>query len=168
MESRNHKIKVSYGIENYHKFFLKHNKDCNISRKDFGDILREYNGFVRDELSLRGKGYTLPCSMGTIELRKKKSEVSINEDGSIKNTMAVNWQKTRKMWADSPEAKANKVKYRFVNEHSDGYVFRIAYLRTRAKFKNKTIYRLRVNRLMKRQLSTSIINKSIDAFVNKY
>lgn len=167
-QTRNHRIKADFGIGDYHKFFLKNNKGCDVSRKEFGNIIKEYNSSVRDDLSLRGIAYRIPCGMGTIELRKRKAEVSVNEDGTIKNTMAPNWLETRKLWAENPEAKSAKTKVRYVNEHSDGYVFRISYLRTRAKYKNKTVYRLRLNRLMKRQLSTSIINKSIDAFVNVY
>ena len=83
-QNRNHRIKAHYGTVNYHRYFLKNNKDCRVSRKDFGNIIKEYNSFIRDELSLRGISYTLPSNMGIIELRKKKSEVSINEDGTIK------------------------------------------------------------------------------------
>lgn len=166
-QNRHHRIKAHYGIADYHKYFLKHN-DCEVSRSDFGQVLKEYNSFIRDNVSLRGVSYTFPSRMGSVELRKKKSEVTVNEDGSIKNTMAVDWQETRALWKSSPEAKAAKIKMRFENKHSDGFIFKIAYLRSKALYKNKTIYRLRFNRLMKRQLSQSIINKSIDAFVNKY
>lgn len=167
MERRHHRIKAHFGIGDYHKFFLKEN-DCEISRADFGSILKDYNGFIRDNISKRGLPYNLPSRMGVIELRKKKAGVSVNEDGSIKNTMAIDWRRTRQLWEESAEAREKKIKRRFVNEHSDGFVFKIAYLRSDALYANKTIYRLRLNRLMKRQLSKSIINKSIDAFVNKY
>lgn len=167
-ENRHHRIKVHYGTGDYHKFFLSENKSCSIGRADFGSILKDYNGFIRDNISKRGLSYILPSRMGIIELRKKKAGVSVNDDGTIKNTMAINWLKTRKLWEESSEAKEKKIKIRFVNEHSNGFVFKISYLRTEALFVNKRIYRLKINRLMKRQLSTSIINKSIDAFVNKY
>jgi len=167
-ETRNHRIKCYYGVSNYHRYFLKKNPDILVTRRVFGEIIREYNSSIRDDISKRGNSYLMPSNMGSIELRKKKAEVTVNEDGTIKNTMAPNWLETRKLWAENPEAKKANIRVRFVNEHSDGYIFRLAYLRTRAKFKNKTIYRLKMNRLMKRQLSASIINKSIDAFVNKY
>lgn len=166
-DKRVHKIKVDYGLYDYFKYYKKNNI-TSVTAKEFGEIVREFNGFVRDSLSKRGNGYNIPAKMGIIELRKNKAEVTINEDGSIKNTLPVNWQETRKLWNENPEALEKRIKIKFVNSHSDGYTFKFVYLRTRANYKYKSIYRLKFNRQLKRQLSQSIFNNSIDAFVKHY
>jgi len=168
MNNRNHKIKADYGITDYYRFFKRNNPDINITSKAFGELLREYNGFVRDSLSYRGTSYNMPSNTGIIEIRKSKAEVTINEDGTIRNSLPVNWQETRKLWNENPEAREKKIKIKFVNLHSNGYTFKFLYLRTKANYKHKKIYRLKFNRQLKRQLSQSIFNNTIDAFVKQY
>lgn len=166
-DKRVHKVKVDYGLYDYFKYY-KENTDTNISAKEFGEIVKEYNGFIRDSLSKRGNAYNMPCKFGIVELKKNKAEVTINDDGTIKNTLPVNWQETRKLWNDNPDALARRIKIKFVNTHSDGYTFKFIYLRSRAVYTHKSIYRLKFNRLLKRQLSKSIFNNTIDAFIKHY
>lgn len=166
-DKRTHRVKTDYGMFDYYKFFSK-NSDIEVSAQSFSAIIREYNSFVRDSLSKKGAPYLIPNKMGLIELRKHKAEVSIDENGKLKSTLPVNWQETRKLWKENPGAKEKGIKIKFVNTHSDGYTFKFTYLRSKAKYKHKSIYRLRFNRLMKRQLSQSIFSNSIDAFLKRY
>ena len=103
--------------------------------------------------------------IGKIELRKLKTEVKIAEDGSIINNLPVNWKATRELWAESESAKEKKTKIRYTNEHTEGYTFRIFYRTSKANFKNKSIYKMKLNRTLKRQLSQSIFAGRIDAFL---
>lgn len=164
-ETRKHRIKSHYGASNFYAYYKKTNEDA-VPQTIYSKVIKEYNSFVRDNISLKGNSYTIPVGMGLIEIRKQKVEISFNEDGTIKNTLPVNWQETRKLWQDNPEAKEKKIKIRFVNDHSDGFTFKLNYIRSRANYKNKSIYRIRFNRQMKRQLSKSIFANKIDAFVN--
>jgi hypothetical protein len=165
-DKRNHKIKTDYGSGDYYKHFIKETGATHISRAMFGSIIREFNTHVRDRISTKGAEYILPQRTGKIELRKVKTEVKIAEDGSIINNLPVNWKATRELWAESPRSKEKGTKIRYTNEHTDGHTFRIYYRKSKANFKNKSIYKMQFNRTMKRQLSASIFAGKIDAFLN--
>lgn len=165
-DKRNHKVKTDYGSGDYYNFFIKKHGAKHISRSVFGSVIREFNSYVRDSLSLKGSEYIFPCRIGKIELRKIKTEVTVDKDGNIVNKLPTNWKETRKLWSDNPGAKEKGIKIKFTNEHTDGYTFRIVYLRSKANYKNKSIYKMRFNRLMKRDLSKSIFQGRIDAFLN--
>lgn len=164
---RNHRIKSDYGVNDYYKFFIETTGNKDISRSEYGEILKEFNSHVRDELATKGYSFVFPCKMGKMELRKSKREVSLDEDGNVKNTMPTNWKETRRIWSENPDMKERGVKIRYTNEHTDGYMFKIIFKKSRANFKNKSIYRIRFNRDMKRKLSKSIFKGDIDAFLNE-
>lgn len=164
--TRNHRIKSHYGGPAFYRFFKKKYPDSEVSGIVYAKIIKEFNSFVRDSISKKGNPYHLPAGIGIVELRKKKVEITFNEDGTMKNTLPVNWRETRQLWDENEKAKEKKIKIRFVNQHSNGYTFKIVYLRSSANYKNKSIYRIRFNRQMKRQLSKSIFENKIEAFVN--
>lgn len=163
---RNHKVKTDYGSGDYYKHFIKETEATHISRGKFGAILREFNTHVRDRISTKGAEYIMPKRIGKIELRKVKTEVKIAEDGSIINNLPVNWKATRALWKESEKARERRVKIRYTNEHTDGHTFRIYFRKSKANFKNKSIYKMQFNRDMKRQLSRAIFAGKIDAFLN--
>lgn len=164
-DKRTHIVNADYGTNDYYRFWKSRNKHVNINRKTYGKIVREFNEHVRDRLSNKGAGYIIPAGLGKIELRKFKNEVKIDEDGSIINHLPTNWKETRKLWNENPKAREKRIKIKFTNEHTDGHMFRIAYLRSKATYKNKSVYKMRFNRIMKRQLSKSIFLGRIDAFL---
>lgn len=164
-ENREHRVKSDFGTNDYYSFFKKKYSKSTISRNTFGKVIREFNEHTRDKLSHKGAGYVIPSGLGKIELRKLKTEVKINEDGTISNKLPVNWKETRKLWKSNSYAREKKIKIKFTNEHTDGHIFRIVYLRFKAKYKNKSIYKMKFNRTMKRDLSVSIFQGRIDAFL---
>lgn len=165
-ETREHKVNSDYGVADYYRSFQKKHKKKYISRTVFGAVIKEFGEYVRDSIARKGTEYILPSKIGKIELRKIKTEVSIDKDGNIVNKLPTNWKETRKLWNENEKAREKKVKIKFTNEHTDGYTFRIFYLRSKANYKNKSVYKLQFNRQMKRNLSQSIFKGRIDAFLN--
>lgn len=163
-DKRVHRIKSDYGSSDYYRHYARETKS-KVSRTVFSSILREFNSHVRDRISTKGAEYIMPRRVGKIELRKMQTEVKIDDDGNILNTLPVNWRETRKLWSENEKARENKTKIRYTNEHTGGYTFRIFYRTSKANFKNKSIYKMKFNRTMKRQLSTSIFAGKIDAFL---
>jgi hypothetical protein len=164
-DKRLHRVKADYGSGDYYKHFMSETGAKHISRILFGEVLREFNSHVRDRISTKGAEYIMPNRTGKIELRKKKNEVHLGENGEIINKLPVNWKATRELWATNERAKEKKTKIRYTNEHTGGYTFRIFYRTGKANFKNKSIYKMQFNRDMKRQLSRSIFAGRIDAFL---
>lgn len=167
-KSRIHRATADYGVNDYYRAFKLKNKNSKISRKVYGEIIKEFNAFLRDGLSIKGKEILLPKKMGRIELRKSKTEVKVDANGNIINNLPVNWKETRKLWSENKNAEEKKIKIRFTNEHTDSYTFKITFLKAKADFKNKSLYTIKFNRQLKRDLSQSIFKGRIDAFVNEY
>jgi hypothetical protein len=163
-DKRNHKVKCQYGMLDYYKFYKKTN-DKPQSKQVHSAVLKEFLAEMRDAVSQEGYIFTLPQRMGKIELRKIKREVKVNEDGSIVNTLNTNWVATKKLWEENLEAKIKKTRIRYLNEHTDGYIFKITYLKNTANFKNKGVYSMSLNRAMRRSTEQPIINHKIDAFL---
>lgn len=164
-DKRLHRIKTDYGNYDYYKHFMDSNINSTVTRSTFGKIIKEFNTHVRDRISTKGAEYIMPCRAGKIELRKIKTEVSIDDEGNIVNNLPINWKATRELWNENESAKDRKTKIRYTNEHTNGHTFRIFYRTSKANYKNKSIYKLKFNRTLKRQLSKSIFAGRIDAFL---
>lgn len=164
-DKRIHRVKVDYGSNDYFNFFRKQHPEYNITRSVYGQVLKEFNTHVRDRLSKKGAEYIFPSKMGKMELRKIKTEVIIGDDGKIINKLPINWRETRILWNSNITAKEKRLKVRYTNEHTDGFTFRILYIKSKANFRNKSIYKIKFNRIMKRDLSRSIFDGRIDAFL---
>jgi hypothetical protein len=168
IQNRIHRSKADYGVNDYYRAFKAANKESTITRKAYGQIIKEYNSFLRDGLSTKGRDILFPKRMGRAELRKSKTEVKIDVDGKIINNLPVNWKETRKLWLENERAREMKIKIRFTNEHTDSHTFKITYLKSKADFKNKSLYTIKFNRQLKRDLSQSIFKGKIDAFVKEF
>lgn len=164
-DKRNHRIKSDFGTYDYYKHYLTIAGKNPVDRATFGNIIKEFNSHVRDRISTKGAEYILPRRLGKVELRKVKTEIKFDENGKVVNNLPPNWKATRELWAENKEAKKKGIKVRFTNEHTDGYTFRIWFRKYKANFKNKSIYKMRFNRDMKRKLSESIFAGRIDAFL---
>lgn len=164
-DKRNHFVKSDYGANDFYRDFKKSNPEIEMTRKEYGLILNGFNSHLRDRISSKGAGFILPCRIGRVELRKAKTEVKIDEDGNIVNNLPVNWKATREFWKNNPSAKEEKRTIKFTNEHTDGYTFKVSYLKSKALYKNKSVYKIRFNRELKRNLSKSIFKGRIDAFI---
>ena len=162
---RNHKVKSDYGLPDYYRHFVKENKETKVSKVLYNEIVKEFNSHVRDRISKKGADYTFPKKIGSLEIKKIKPSISIDEKGNVVNKLPINWKATRELWKENESAKKRKTKIRFINEHTEGYTFRIYYKKKRANYKNKSIYRMQFNRELKRQLSQSIFAGRIDAFL---
>ena len=136
-----------------------------MTRGEYGLILNGFNSHLREKISSKGAGFILPCRIGRVELRKIKTEVKVDENGNIVNNLPVNWKATREFWKSNPKAKEKNISIKFTNEHTDGYTFKVSYLKSKALYKNKSVYKIRFNRELKRNLSRSIFKGRIDAFI---
>lgn len=162
---RIHRVKCDFGSGDYYKHFVKETGADHISRIKFSEILKEFNNHVRDRISTKGAEFIMPNRIGKIELRKINTEVKIGDDGKIINNLPTNWKATRELWAENENAREKRTKIRYTNEHTDGHTFRIFFKKSKANFKNKSIFKMQFNRYLKRQLSRSIFAGKIDAFL---
>lgn len=161
------KIKIHYGTADYYKFYKEKysKKYTEVSRKQYNDIISDANQLIADMITQEGIDFKIPFQLGVLGVRKYKPKVSLSEDGHLINKLPVNPIETRKLWDTNPEAEAKKIYIRYVNKHTNGYVFTLYYFKNKAMYKNKKAYVLIGKRSLKRALAKSIKDKLIDAFI---
>lgn len=99
--------------------------------------------------------------MGFCHLSKKKLSITVNEKDEVINKLPVDWKSTNALWKKDESLRRKKY-VRFMNHHSGGFTFEIKYRRTNSKVKNKSIYSLKKNRTMTRDLAANLKNKLFD------
>ena len=161
-QTRNHKIKNSYGVYDGFKFYRKNRpKDSKyvLTESQYFSIIRKINNYLADELS-KGKDIQLPCNMGLIEVRKYKAYIGIKNNKLVSN-LPIDWDSTLKLWYEDTESLRNKT----LIKSNVKEIFRIHYNRTKANYNNKSFYSFSINRDIKKKIKDNIKNNNIDAFL---
>lgn len=159
---RRHKVNNSLGVYDAYKYIRK-NRWFDIGRPltehEFYSIVKQMNNYLAENL-LHGKEITLPCKMGTIELRKREPKISIKDGVVNTSSFPVDWDRTLKLWYEDEEA----YKERILVKAEEKEVFKVFFNKKGATFNNKSFYEFEVNRDLKRRLKQRIKSGAIDAF----
>lgn len=160
VKTRTHNNKADYGIGDYRRFYeLKYNK----VNKNYSKIINEFNKSIIELILNEGLIYAIPHLYFEIMIRKIKSKIRI-ENGKVINPNPINWKATNELWGKDEEAKEKKIRIRFNNYNTSGYVFRIFMKKFRSKLKNKSYYKIKPNRMFQRGLSKRINDTNKDLF----
>lgn len=161
-ESRNHKVKNSYGIYDGYKFYRKNKpKDPKyvLTESQYFAITRKVNKFLAEALS-KGEDVILPFRLGRIEVRKYESRITW--DGKkVKSNLPIDWDRTLKLWYEDEEAYKNKTLIKVEEKE----IYKVYYNRNIAEYKNKSFYQFNINKDLKRRLKQNIKEGSLDAFM---
>ena len=129
-ESRNHKVKNSYGIYDGYKFYRKNKpKDPKyvLTESQYFAITRKVNEFLAEALS-KGEDVILPFRLGRIEVRKYESRITW--DGKkVKSNLPIDWDRTLKLWYEDEEAYKNKTLIKIEEKE----IYKIFYNRNKIK-----------------------------------
>lgn len=158
---RTHKVKNSYGVYDYYKYYRKNKpKDSKyiLSESQYFSIIRKVNEYFVDEI-LKGNDVVLPSRLGRLEVRKRKARIYLDK-GKVKSNLPIDWDKTLKLWYEDEEAYKNKTLIKIEEKE----IYRLYYNRNLAEFTNKSFYQFNFNRELKRRLKTNIKEGNIDAF----
>lgn len=147
-------------INKYHK--VDKNSPYYLTRKEYSEIIKEFNSKIVDLMLFDAFIYKMPCSLGRISIRKKKVEPYFDKDGNLINKLPVNRKETKQLWTEYPELTNKKFVYHH-NEHSDGYIAKLHYEKKYAKFVGKSQYFFKPTRTIKQE-----INKILTAKFKKY
>ena len=160
-ESRNHKVKNSYGIYDGYKFYRKNKpKDPKyvLTESQYFAITRKVNEFLAEALS-KGEDVILPFRLGRIEVRKYESRITW--DGKkVKSNLPIDWDRTLKLWYEDEEAYKNKTLIKIEEKE----IYKIFYNRNLADCTNKSFYQFNFNRELKKKLKYNIKEGEVDAF----
>lgn len=156
------KIQSDYGMNDYYLFY-KNTYDSEITKAVFNKVVTQFNEKLIDLILNESFEYTLPHLGLSLTIRKdKRSPKLVN--GKVVNNAPVDWVLTKKLWANNEEAKQNKVLVRYLNNHTNGYVFRIYCKKFGAQLKNRSIYKFKPSRKFQRSLSARIKDLTKDKF----
>ena len=166
--TRNHKIKNSYGVYHAYKYYRKNkpkDKKYILTESQYFSIIRSINKQLGD-LLVGGEDIKLPCNLGKLEIRKYKSSVSIDDESKkIKTNLPIDWSNTLKLWYEDEECFNKKILVRLEEKE----MYKIYYNKSTARYNNKIFYEFRINRDLKNKLKQNIKSGVIDAFnINKY
>jgi hypothetical protein len=157
---REHKLKADYGMPDYYSYFNKHS-NVKVSKTIYNKIITEFNLSIIDLMLNHNFIYYIPIlNMDLIVKKDKRKPRLVN--GKLINNIPIDWQKTNQLWERDPEAKSKKLLVRYNNSHTSGFVFRLFLNKFRSTVKNKSLFKLKANRLFQRSLSKRIkdINKN--------
>jgi hypothetical protein len=124
--------------------------------KDYTSLTGEYNEFLV-ESARKGHKVALPFRLGSLEIEGKKQKASISENGEIKG-LAPDWQRTKQLWQNNPEAAAKKQLVYHSNSHSGKMRYKYLWSKKNVLVANKTLYSLVLTRANKRALAREIKN----------
>lgn len=157
-DKKDFKITNSFNIYQIYKFIRKnHWYDIGrpVTEKEFYSIIRGINNRLADNL-VHGESIAFPERMGTLELRKRKTNVSIDKNGKLKVGYPIDWDKTLRLWYEDKEAHDNKTLIRNETE----YIYRVKYDKYNATYTNKIFYEFKIHKKVKVALKENI-NKGI-------
>jgi len=160
------RVKYTHNIRHFSAYahYRIRRKYKEILRNDCAKIINTYFQLAQEDLSLGNKVNFLN-KLGNLYLTKEKREVVYNkETGQLYNMLPVNIYDSLKLWRQKPELRG-KTFVRYTNEHSNGYVYNLTYELSKAKYKNKNIYRFQFHRKLKEKLRDNIFDKKVDAFL---
>lgn len=136
------KIQNPYTYSHMYIDFKEEYKDNKLyANIEYHDFVRLCNSFYKEmshRILHKNSFFKLPFRLGTIQIIKKKVNLSRN--------MAIDWKKTV----------AYKKKIVHLNEHTNGYKYWFKWTKDKALFTNKTYYKLIFTRDNKRDLARLI------------
>lgn len=157
-----HKITNSYGVYDAYKWIRKNhwlNIGKPLTENQFYTIIRTINKEF-GHLLAKGEDIKLPKQMGSLEIRKTPTKVTI-ENGKLKTNYPIDWNATTKLWYEDTEAfKKKSLIRREVPE-----LYAVYYNKWNAKYNNKYFYEFFPNRNIKKELIKNVLNNQIEAFL---
>jgi hypothetical protein len=154
------KITNSYWTKDAYRWCITNKLiDKSISEKNFREIINTLNQSLQDRL-LKGFEVRLPERMGSIEVRKYKTNIRF-ENGRLVTNLSVDWDKTLRLWYEDEEAYAKKTLIRC--ETKERFVF--VYSKRKAKYKNKVFYEFTPTRSMRLKLKEKINKQGFEALL---
>ena len=161
-KSRTHKVRNSNGVYSAYKWIRK-NKWLDIGRSvtehEFYTIIRQINNLLAENI-LSGEDIVLPHRLGTIELRKYDTRISIC-NGKVVTNLPIDWDRTLKLWSEDEEAYKEKTLIKMEEKE----IFKVFYNKRTANYENKSFMQFEINRDLKRRLKQRIKNKLVDGFL---
>lgn len=125
-----------------------------LSDRDYLLIAEGYAEFMMEKVK-DGEEVTIPAKLGSLRIRGRKKPLKFVN--GVPN-LPPDWAKTKKLWAENPDAKATKKLIFCTNENTSGAVYKLLWSKNAVPLENKTLYSLRLIRRHKRAIHELVDN----------
>ena len=142
MDRRIRKNKQSYTFADMYSVYLRENDGVELSYFDFKRILDEMCNIILEKLLNASEGFKMPYGLGFIQVGKYRPKNYNSESLSV----------------DYKASKEYNKKIYHLNEHSDGYKFRLFWSKIPRTFPDRYKYQLSLVRANKRKLAQLIFS----------
>lgn len=163
---RLHRNKIHYNSFDYYRNFKRMCPEISISQKLHTKILKTF--FSKVIQKIIHEMYRFPfAGMGHIYLTKKKVVVELDESGNLKTNAATNWKATVELRKKTQDPNKKVV---FLNEHTNGYTYRVRWNKGNYFFMNREFFRFIPSRNFRVAIVTAIKNsiKPISAYADDF
>lgn len=155
------RITNSYYLRDIHKAYKKRVKNP-LPESDFRKVIKYVDkGLV--EYIIDGGIFDIPSRMGHIALVKKKNAMWF-EDGVVKTTRPIDWERTNKLWAEDEDAKQRKI---LVRRETD-YTYYLKWYKDDRTFMYHQETKFSTCRPLKRYIKECINNGKIKGALKAY
>lgn len=144
MDRKIRKNKQSYTYFDMYKSFLDENKPIEVSYFDFKRILDTMSRIIQEELLNKSEGFKMPYGLGYVQICKY---------------LPKNYE-SQSLSVDYKSSKEFGKRIFHLNEHSDGYKYRLFWSRIPKTFPDRYRYQLSLVRANKRKLAQLIFNNN--------
>lgn len=156
---RNHLLKNSFGIKDYYEYYK--NNGGNLNRETYKKVFNLLMIKIGEQLLNLGE-FNFHNSFGKLLLVKIKRKFN-DYNGKLLPNTPINWQKTLELWCNDKNAKDSKLLIRT----NEPYIYRCIYIKSSAKYKNKSIIKFSLCRTLKLKLKKEIEDNKIECFLVK-
>lgn len=143
MDLKIRKNKQSYTTIDMYNYYLSKNIDSKVSYVRFKRIIDEMYKIILDHIQNRSECFKMPCGLGFIMIIKYKPK-SYN---------------TKSLSVDYKQTQLQNKRIYHLNEHSDGYKYRLFWSKQPYTFADRYKYQLSFVRENKRRLAKLIFNR---------
>lgn len=154
------KTPADYHTKDMYKFYratVEEGLRCDYST--YSKVVNMCNKLLTDAVLEDACTITLPVRFGTLGVRKTKMSTAFNK-------MPVDWNATKKLWEENPEAKANKTLVKHLNEDRKGYIYKIHWSKKGMNAHGHKLYKFKPAKHFRKRLPEILKNnKNIDYYL---
>lgn len=126
-----------------YNYYLSKNIDSKVSYVRFKRIIDKMYKIILEHIQDRSEGFKMPCGLGSIMIVKYKPKS----------------YSTKSLSVDYKQTKIQNKRIYHLNEHSDGYKYRLFWSKQPYTFSDRYKYQLSFVRENKRRLAKLIFNR---------
>ena len=132
-----------------YKEFKKKYKDIKITYAEWKKVAYIYGELFYMTILEKGCNTRIPFGLGNLTIVKKKLSPFYND----RNTLPVDWERTRELWEEDPQAEKDKILVRHLNAHTGGWRFRWKWSKKDMRVGNRAIWKMDMCRKASRELN---------------